>query len=70
MPSYGARVVMHDGSVRRRTIDRERRTNAKDALNVSVGTINAWVKDITESRRRERDAKAWWLGVMGRASAH
>ena len=36
-----------------------------DAIHVSIGKVNGWVKDIVTARRRERDAKAWWLGVAG-----
>ena len=36
-----------------------------DAIHASIGKVNGWVKDIVTARRRERDAKAWWLGVAG-----
>ena len=36
-----------------------------EALAVSVGCVNGWVSHITKRRERSRNARIWWLGLLG-----
>jgi transposase len=40
-------------------------TVIKEQLKVSLGTVSNWVSDIIQRRQRERDARIWWLHLLG-----
>lgn len=37
----------------------------KEYLQISLGTVSAWVSDIVARRRRQREARIWWLHLLG-----
>lgn len=37
----------------------------REWLKVSAGTVSEWVKDITQRQQRSRDARIWWLHLLG-----
>ena len=37
----------------------------REWLRVSIGTVSEWVRDITQRQQRSRDARIWWLHLLG-----